>query len=87
MLIPSYAVIKEEFGIPEALIAIPDGLFILVSAGFALIWGYYTDRLDRSKVLLAGAFSWTTGMLLTAFSVSYQGCRADQKIGGPFWPP
>ncbi|TFF88700.1 MAG: hypothetical protein EU548_08520, partial [Promethearchaeota archaeon] len=46
MLIPSYAAIQEEFNIPEALIAIPDAFFVLVSAGFALIWGYYTDRVN-----------------------------------------
>jgi hypothetical protein len=39
MLIPSYGVIQIEFGIPEALIAIPDSSFLLTSASFALIWG------------------------------------------------
>ncbi|MGV9172418.1 MAG: MFS transporter [Promethearchaeia archaeon] len=71
MLIPSYGIIKEEFNIPEAFIAIPDAFFVLISAGFAVIWGYYTDRINRSKVIMAGAFSWTIGMLLTAFSTSY----------------
>jgi MFS family permease len=68
MLIPSYGVIRIEFNIPEALIAIPDSFFLLTSASFALIWGYYTDRIDRIKVIMAGAFSWTFGMILTAFS-------------------
>ena len=71
MLIPSYAAIREEFKIPEALIAIPDAFFVLISAVFALLWGYWADRIDRRKVLVAGAFSWTAGMLLTAFSNSY----------------
>ncbi|MFW9942525.1 MAG: MFS transporter [Candidatus Thorarchaeota archaeon] len=71
MLIPSYATIKEEFNIPQALIAIPDAFFVLISAFFALLWGYWADKVDRGKVLLAGAFSWTAGMLLTAFSNSY----------------
>ncbi|MFX1574893.1 MAG: MFS transporter [Promethearchaeota archaeon] len=71
MLIPSYATIKEEFNIPQALIAIPDAFFILISALFALLWGYWADRVDRGKVLLVGAFSWTVGMLLTAFSTTY----------------
>ncbi|MFW9938854.1 MAG: MFS transporter [Candidatus Thorarchaeota archaeon] len=71
MLIPSYAAIREEFNIPKALIAIPDAFFILISAFFALLWGYWADKVDRGKVLLAGAFSWTLGMLLTAFSTSY----------------
>lgn len=71
MLIPSYGIIKEEFKIPEAYIAIPDAFFVLISAGFAVVWGYYTDKINRSKVILAGAFSWTIGMLLTAFSTNY----------------
>jgi len=71
MLIPSYAAIRQEFNIPEALIAIPDAFFVLISAFFALLWGYWADKIDRGKVLLVGAFSWTLGMLLTAFSTSY----------------
>ncbi|MFX0042432.1 MAG: MFS transporter [Candidatus Hodarchaeota archaeon] len=71
MLIPSYAAIRREFDIPEALIAIPDAFFVLISAVFALLWGYWADKIDRGKVLLAGALSWTLGMLLTAFSTSY----------------
>lgn len=71
MLIPSYVAIREEFNIPKALIAIPDAFFVLISAFFALLWGYWADKIDRGKVLLAGAFSWTLGMLLTAFSTSY----------------
>jgi MFS family permease len=63
MLIPSYAVIKEEFNIPEALIAIPDAFFVLISAFFALLWGYWADRIDRGKVLVVGAFLWTIGMI------------------------
>ena len=71
MLIPSYAVIRVEFNIPEALIAIPDAFFVLISAFFALLWGYWADKIDRGKVLVMGAFLWTLGMILTAFSPSY----------------
>jgi MFS family permease len=71
MLIPSYPAIRFEFMIPESLIAIPDAFFVLISACCALIWGYFTDRIDRIKVIIAAAFSWTIGMMLTAFSVNY----------------
>jgi len=71
MLIPSYAAIRFEFNIPEALIAIPDAFFVLISAFFALLWGYWADKIDRGKVLIAGAFSWTIGMVITAFSSNY----------------
>ena len=72
MLIPSYSAIQKEFDIPESLIAIPDALFILTSASFALFWGYLGDKTDRGKVLRLAAFSWTIGMLLTAFSTTFQ---------------
>jgi len=82
MLIPSYGVIQFEFSIPEALIAIPDSLFLLTSATFALIWGYYTDRIDRTKVIIAGAFSWTLGMMLTGFSTSFIVLLISRMISG-----
>jgi len=82
MLIPSYGVIQIEFGIPEAFIAIPDSLFLLTSAMFALIWGYYTDRIDRTKVIIAGAFSWTFGMMLTGFSTSFIILLISRMVSG-----
>jgi len=82
MLIPSYGVIRFEFGVPEALIAIPDSLFLLTSATFALIWGYYTDRIDRTKVIIAGAFSWTFGMMLTGFSTSFLIILISRMVSG-----
>jgi len=82
MLIPSYTVIQEEFGHPVALNAIPDALFVLISAAFALLWGYYTDRIDRGKVIMAGAFSWTIGMMLTAFSYNFNMLVLSRMISG-----
>jgi len=82
MLIPSYAEIRSEFGIPESLLAIPDAFFVLISAFFALVWGYYTDRIDRTKVIMAGAFSWTIGMMLTAISSSYSMLIISRMLSG-----
>ena len=82
MLIPSYGVIRIEFNIPEALIAIPDSFFLLTSATFALIWGYYTDRIDRTKVIIAGAFSWTFGMILTGFSTNFVILLISRMVSG-----
>ncbi len=82
MLIPSYATIKEEFNLMEAVIGIPDSFFILISAGFALIWGYFSDRLNRTRVILAGAFSWTLGMLVTAFSYSFSMLIISRALSG-----
>ena len=82
MLIPSYATIQQEFNVPIALIAIPDALFLLVSAFFAIIWGYYTDRINRTKVIRVGAISWTIGMLLTAYSTSYEMLIISRMLSG-----
>ncbi len=82
MLIPSYAAIRTEFKIPEALIAIPDAFFVLTGAGFALMWGYFTDRIDRGKVIMAGSFFWTIGMLLTAFSLSFPMLLLSRTMSG-----
>ncbi|MFW9951375.1 MAG: MFS transporter, partial [Candidatus Thorarchaeota archaeon] len=82
MLIPSYSAIKIQFGIPETLLAIPDAFFMLVSAFFALMWGYYTDRINRTKVIMAGAFSWTFGMMLTALSFNYEVLVISRMLSG-----
>ena len=82
MLIPSYSAVKEEFVVPESLLAIPDAFFVLISAFFSLLWGYYTDRIDRTKVIMAGAFSWTFGMLLTAFSFNYLMLISSRMLSG-----
>ncbi len=82
MLIPSYGIIGHEFGIPEGWFALPDAFFILISAAFALFWGYFADKVDRIKVLMAGGFCWTFGMLLTSFSDSYEYLLLSRAISG-----
>ena len=82
MLIPSYAAIRQEFNIPLAFIAIPDALFILVSALFAILWGYFSDRINRTKIIRVGAIFWTLGMFLTAFSTTYQMLIISRMLSG-----
>ncbi len=65
MLIPSYAQIIIDFQVGRELIAIPDSLFVLVSAIFAVVWGYYTDKVDRSKVVMVGSFLSCVGFFFT----------------------
>ena len=72
MLIPSYAAIILDFGEQySSLIYIPDSLAVLIGAFTMLIWGYYTDRLDRQKVIRWGVILSTLGFLLTIFCNSY----------------
>jgi len=82
MLIPSYPAIQKEFKLIESLLAIPDAFFVLTSAFFALIWGYYTDRIDRTKVIKLGAFFWTTGMILTSISTNYLMLVISRMVSG-----
>ncbi len=72
MLIPSYGAIVRELGISVSIVAIPDALFTLVSAAFALLWGYYVDKIDRARVIIAGGFCWSFGTLATAFSFNFE---------------
>ncbi|MBN1214788.1 MAG: MFS transporter [Candidatus Lokiarchaeota archaeon] len=82
MLIPSYSAIIAEFNIEEAIIAIPDALFVLISAFFALIWGYYADKFNRTTILFAGAVSWTIGMILTGISPNLQILITSRMLSG-----
>ncbi len=82
MLILSYPAIQKEFKLAESLLAIPDAFFVLISAFFALIWGYYTDRIDRTKVIKLGAFFWTTGMILTSISTNYLMLIISRMVSG-----
>lgn len=72
MLIPSYGVIEVELNISPEFVTLPDALFTLVSAAFALLWGYYVDKIDRARVIIAGGFCWSFGTLATAFSFNFE---------------
>ncbi len=82
MLIPSYAIMGAEFGVSAEWFAIPDAFFVLISAGFAIFWGYFADKVDRIKVLMAGAFSWTFGMFFTFFSANYTTLVWSRALSG-----
>ncbi len=71
MLIPSYSVIIEEYGISDSLMYWPDSIAVLVTAFVMIIWGYFTDKVDRNKVIHGGAILSTVGFIFTAFSSSF----------------
>lgn len=68
MLIPSYGVMVSYYKVDSSMAGIPDAVFVFVSAGFAVLWGYYTDKIDRNRVASIGAFLGSLGTLLTAFN-------------------
>ena len=82
MLIPSYASIIEDFEIDKSLIYLPDALLVLVSAVFAIIWGYYTDRLDRGKIIMGGAFLSAIGFVYSAFCTDFTNLLIARIITG-----
>lgn len=72
MMIPSYSAIIADFGEQySSSIYIPDALSVLIAAFTMVVWGYYTDRLDRNKVIRWGVFLSILGFLLTIFVNSY----------------
>ncbi|UYP44472.1 hypothetical protein NEF87_000757 [Candidatus Lokiarchaeum ossiferum] len=71
VLIPSYSPIIEDFGIKNSLIYLPDSLSVLISAFIMILWGYYTDRIDRNKIIIGGAFLAVIGFIGTAFCQNF----------------
>ncbi len=72
MMIPSYTAIIADFGEQySSLIYIPDSLAVLIGAFTMVAWGYYVDRLDRTKVIRWGVFLSAFGFLLTTFANSF----------------
>jgi MFS family permease len=82
MLIPLYGTIIGDLNIPQSLIFIPDSLFVLVTAIFAVVWGYYTDRLDRSKIIMGGSFLSAIGFVYTAFCGDFTSLLLARIITG-----
>ncbi|MBD3350358.1 MAG: MFS transporter [Candidatus Lokiarchaeota archaeon] len=79
LLIPQYGSIIQYFGIDKSVIGFADSIFILSSAVMSIIWGYYTDRLDRNRVVMMGAFLWSIGTTLTAFD-TFQDIRGFRML-------
>jgi MFS transporter, Spinster family, sphingosine-1-phosphate transporter len=82
MLIPSYGSIIEDFEIDKSLIYIPDAMLVLVSAIFSVIWGYYTDRLDRTKIVMGGAFLSGIGLVYSAFCNTFTSLLFARLVTG-----
>ncbi len=72
MLSPVCRMIKEEFVITDNQLGFVDGWFLLMTAGSALAWGFYTDRVDRVRVLMLSGIVWTVGAFLTGFAPTYE---------------
>jgi len=68
MLIPSYGAVIDYYHVDNSVIGLPDSFFVFSSAIMAVIWGYYTDRINRSKIIIFGSISWSIGTLLTALN-------------------
>ncbi len=70
-LIPSYSAIITDFNVTDSIIYLPDSLSVLISAFMMVLWGYFTDRMDRNKVIIGGTFLSVIGFVFTAFSNTF----------------
>ncbi|MHA1339139.1 MAG: MFS transporter [Promethearchaeota archaeon] len=68
MLIPSYGAVIDYYHVDKSVIGLPDSFFVFSSAIMAVIWGYFTDRIDRSKIIFFGAILWSVGTIVTALN-------------------
>ena len=82
MLIPAYVTITNQWNVSNSAILIPDAMFTVFTALFSVLWGYYVDRIDRSKVLMGGSFISTVGFLFTAFAPNFSYLILSRIISG-----
>ncbi len=82
MLIPSFGMIAEDFGIDISRVYIPDSIAGFVEAGVMVLWGYYTDRLDRNKIIHGGVFLSTIGFIFTSFCRTFEQLMIARIISG-----
>lgn len=85
MLIPSYSTIIDEFAISESVIYLPDSLSVLVTAFVMVLWGYYTDKIDRNKVINWGQFYPCLGLFLPLFVPIFFNCLSPASSQEQEW--
>ena len=71
VLPPMYHAVAEGLRVSESSVGFVTAGSIVVLALTAAIWGYWSDRVSRKRLLLAGTFLWSAGIALSGASVSY----------------
>lgn len=70
-LIPNYLLVEKEFGIKHAQMGAVSSIFIVIGAVSTILWGYWTDKYSRKRLLVFGALVGEIPCFLTAFTQSY----------------
>ncbi len=63
--------VEKEFGVDTADIGLMSLLFTLIGAAVSIIWGYYTDKVDRKKLFALSVFAAELPCALTYFAPNY----------------
>lgn len=82
VLIPSYDVIRTDLGISESLMFLPDSLSVLLSALSMILWGYFTDKINRNKVIQLGTFCSIIGFGISLITTRYYQLMLARIITG-----
>ena len=78
--LPVMPIIKNEFGISDALAGMSFTVGLLVMAFATLIYGSLSDRYGRRPVLLGGLALFIIGGVLSSFATSYPGFIAGRML-------
>ena len=72
-LIPSiYDRIQANYSLPSvAPIMVGEAIFIILSAGVALIWGYWIDKVKRRTVLSLALLTLCAGLTISAYASNF----------------
>ena len=70
-LIPNYLLVEKEFGIKHAQMGAVSSIFIVIGAVSTILWGYWTDKYSRKRLLVFGTLMGEIPCFLTAFTQSY----------------
>lgn len=65
--------VRAEFGVSDTAIALLLGpVFALFSGVFSLPLGWLADRVNRTRLILAGVLCWTAATIATGFAQSFE---------------
>lgn len=71
LIVPNYEVIRKEFGINQILVGLISTSYLFAITISVLFWGYYTDKLNRIKLLIFGMIISIFFLIMIYFSNNY----------------
>jgi MFS family permease len=71
LIVPNYEVVRKEFGINQILVGLISTSYLFAITISVLFWGYYTDKLNRIKLLVFGMIISIFFLIMIYFSNNY----------------